>query len=62
MGNDKTQKRCSRSDFHEGAVCWRTTIKSVIKGGAQHCGVVASLLNYENSNARDIERWRKKMR
>ena len=37
-------ERDAAEGLSEGAACWRTTIKSVIKGGAQHCGVVASLL------------------
>lgn len=37
--NDKTRKQCRTYE----PVCWRTTIKLVIKGDEYHCGVTVSL-------------------
>ena len=40
----KPERNAAEAAIREGAVSWRTTIKSaLIKRGAWHCGVIASL-------------------
>ena len=50
----KPERNAAEAAIREGAVSWRTTIKSaLIKRGAWHCGVIASLLRIIGNKNRE---------